>query len=98
MEWMPIFPLMGPSEIATEPRFAFIGRRRTTMNTIIPLGADEIDAARRAIRREISQRFEEQRRRASVWQRAVLWLKVEIEVRAELKRRFPHHVLRVRSS
>jgi hypothetical protein len=67
------------------------------MSPIIPLEADEVCKARRAIRQKVSDRFESQRRGASFWQRVVIWLKVELEVRSELKRQFPPHVLRLRS-
>jgi hypothetical protein len=67
------------------------------MNTIIAIGSDELREVRQAIRKEVSQRFEANRCRASIWRRIVIWVELELKVRAELRRRYPPHLLRSHS-
>lgn len=59
------------------------------MTPIIPPQSEKIEAARRQVRREVSARYEEERKRSGVMRRLAIWWKVERAVADEMKRRFP---------
>lgn len=63
------------------------------MNAIISPSENARKEARRQIYQDISKRYAEERKRCGIWGRFVIWWKVEREVIAELKRRFPPHGL-----
>jgi len=63
------------------------------MNSIITPQSEEREVARTAIRREVAERYEEEKKRSGLWWRLLLHLKIEREVRHELNRRFPPHAL-----
>ena len=49
------------------------------------------------IRREITQRYAEQREQAGLWESVKLWLRIERETEQEFRRRYPAHVVRLAS-
>jgi len=68
------------------------------MTSIIPPRFEKVEAARRQIRREVNARYEEEMKRAGIWQRLLIWWKIERAVIEEMKRRFPPGALYARRS
>ena len=63
------------------------------MNPIIPPRSEAKAEARNAIRRDLTLRYAEQRKHSGLWRRLVIRVRMEREVAAELKRRFPPQAL-----
>jgi hypothetical protein len=63
------------------------------MSSIIPTPAETKEEARRAIRRNVGARYEAERKHGGFWRQLMIRVKIEREVAAELKRRFPPHAL-----
>jgi len=59
------------------------------MASIIPPRPELQEATRRQIRRELFARYEAAAKGAGLLMRLTLWLRIEREVAAEMKRRFP---------
>ena len=59
------------------------------MESIIPPRAELKEAIRRQIRRELFARYEAEAKGAGLLVRLAMWLRIEREVAAEMKRRFP---------
>ena len=51
------------------------------------------DEARKAIRRELFERYKAERKQAGFWRGLLIWVKIEREAQEEMKRRFPPHAL-----
>jgi hypothetical protein len=66
------------------------------MNRIIP--PQDMLRAEKAIRREVRRRYEDERKRVSLWGRFRIWMQVEREVRKEMEKKFPPGALYVRST
>jgi len=63
------------------------------MNSIITPQIHAREEARRLIAREVCSRYEKERKSAGLWRRLVIWAKIQKEIAAELKRKFPPHAL-----
>ncbi|HVX91539.1 MAG TPA: hypothetical protein VHC20_08090, partial [Candidatus Paceibacterota bacterium] len=70
-----------------------VGQRKVSMNSIITPQIQAREEARRLIEREVCSRYEQERKRAGLWRRLVIWTKIQKEVAVELKRKFPPHAL-----
>jgi len=63
------------------------------MNSIIAQRSKAREEARRLIEREVSSRYEEERKRAGLWRRLMVWMIIQKEVAEEMKRKFPPQAL-----
>jgi len=70
--------------------------KSTPRHSIIAPQSSARKEARRLIEREVTIRHADERQGAGWWRRLVIWMKVQREVAAELKRRFPPQALYVR--
>ena len=62
------------------------------MKSFIPQGK-HVEEARREIRKQLKERYREEIARSGFWREILIRIKIEREVAAELKRRFPPHAL-----
>jgi len=63
------------------------------MNSIITPQTQAKKEAGQRIKREVSSRYAEERKRVGFWRRVAIWFTIQKEVYAELKRKFPLHAL-----
>ena len=63
------------------------------MNSIITPQTRAKREARQRIEVEVSSRYAKEMKSGGIWRRVEIWLTIQKEVRAELKRKFPPHAL-----
>jgi len=62
------------------------------MKSFIPQGKNQ-GKARREVRKMLNERYQEEIARSGFWQEILIRLKIEREISAEMKRRFPPQAL-----
>ena len=69
-----------------------LGKERSLMKSFIPQGKNQ-GKARREVRKMLNERYQEEIARSGFWQEILIRLKIEREISAEMKRRFPPQAL-----